>query len=112
LQKKLYIQASKSNIDNIVKIKDTFLKLPTKKVVKVNNIVNRSGPVKSKMKITTKRLLRKQTIILMDIIIAKIIVNQANDVIANINIRSKNLNSKTIADFIKLVDSRVIINTN
>jgi len=64
------------------------------------------------MKMTTKELLRKQVIILMDITIAKIIINQANSVIANINISFKNLNSKTIANFIKLVDSRVIINTN
>ena len=77
-----------------------------------SNIDNRSGLVKSKMKMTTKELLRKQVIILMDITIAKIIINQANSVIANINISFKNLNSKTIANFIKLVDSRVIINTN
>lgn len=38
--KKSYVQASKSNIENIIYIKDTFLKLPTKKVIKINNIVN------------------------------------------------------------------------
>jgi len=59
IAKKLYAQVLKSSINNIVKIKDTFPKLSTKKVVKVKNIINKSIPVKLKKKITTKELSRK-----------------------------------------------------
>ena len=48
----------------------------------------------------------------MDITITEIIINQANGIITNIIIGLKNSNFKTIADFVKLVDNRVIINTN
>ena len=61
---------------------------------------------------TPKGLLRKQVIITINITITKIIIKQANGIIANIIIGLKNSNFKTIADFIKLVDNRVIINTN
>ena len=99
-------------LKNIIKIKNTFPKLPTKKVVKVNDIVNKSSLVKLKKKITIKRPSRKQVIILIDITTAKIIVNQANSIIIIINTGLKNLNFKTIADFIKLVNNRVVININ
>jgi len=112
IAKKSYAQASKSSINNIVKIKDTFPKLPTKKVVKVNDIINKSGLIESKRKIITKELLRKQVIIPMNITTTEIIVNQANSVITNINTGLKNSNFKTIANFIKLVDNGVIININ
>ena len=112
IAKKSYAQASKSSINNIVKIKDTFPKLLTKKVVKVNDIINKSDLVESKRKMTTKELLRKQVIIPMNITTTEIIVNQANGIITNINTGLKNSNSKTIANFIKLVDNRVIININ
>ena len=112
IAKKSYAQASKSSINNIVKIKDTFPKLLTKKVVKVNDIINKSDLVESKRKMTTKELLRKQVIIPMNITTTEIIVNQANGIITNINTGLKNSNSETIANFIKLVDNRVIININ
>ena len=112
IAKKSYAQASKSSINNIVKIKDTFPKLLTKKVVKINDIINKSDLVESKRKMTTKELLRKQVIIPMNITTTEIIVNQANGIITNINTGLKNSNSKTIANFIKLVDNRVIININ
>jgi len=60
IAKKLYSQVSKSNINNIIKIKNTFPKLPTKKIVKVNNIVNKSGLVKLKKKMTIKGPLRNK----------------------------------------------------
>jgi len=61
---------------------------------------------------TIKRPSRKQVIILINITTAKIIVNQANSIIIIINTGLKNLNFKTIADFIKLVNNRVVININ
>ena len=38
--KNSYAQTSKSNIENIICIKDAFLKLSTMKVIKINNIIN------------------------------------------------------------------------
>jgi len=72
IEEKLYTQALKSSINNIVKIKNAFPKLSTKKIIKVNDIVNMSSSVKLKKKITIKELSRKQVIILMDITTTKL----------------------------------------
>jgi len=63
--KKFYAQTSKINIKDIIYIKNMFLTLTPKKIVEVNNIINKSSMVKPKIKITTKRPLKKQVIILM-----------------------------------------------
>ena len=63
--KKFYAQASKINIKDIIYIKNMFLTLTPKKIVEVNNIINKSSMVKPKIKMTTKGPLKKQVIILM-----------------------------------------------
>ena len=63
--KKLYTQALKINIKDIVYIKNIFLTLSPKKIVEVNNIINKSSTVKPKIKMTTKGPSRKQVIIPM-----------------------------------------------
>ena len=62
--KKLYAHAFKINVENIVYIKDIFLTLSPKKIVEVNNVI-KSSIVKLKIKMITKRSLRKQVIIPM-----------------------------------------------
>jgi len=37
---KTYIQASKNNMDDIIKIKDAFPKLPAKKIIEIHNMIN------------------------------------------------------------------------
>jgi len=64
--KKLYVQALKLNVEDIIHIKDAFLSLPLKKIMEVNNILNTSKLVKPHIKMTTKEPLRKQIIIPMD----------------------------------------------
>ena len=110
--KKLYAQASKSNIEDIIYIKDAFLSLPLKKIIEINNIINISKLVKSHIKITTKEPLRKQIIIPMDQSNMSVIVNNTNTFIRNINNCFHEHNSNIVTDFIRLKDYGVIITTN
>jgi len=99
--KNSYIQTSKSNIENIIYIKDIFSKLPTKKVIEINDIVNnKMGQAKPKINMTTKSLSRKQIIILISKNNSKVISNFANFHISNINRCFKKAKSNTITDFI------------
>jgi len=63
ISKKSYTQVSKSNIKDIVYIKDIFPKLSIKKVIEINDIVNKNGLTKSRKNMTIKGLSRKQVII-------------------------------------------------
>ena len=47
----------------ILKIKETFLKLPVKKIKNIQIIINCNGKSKPKLNITTKGLSRKQVIV-------------------------------------------------
>ena len=63
---KSYTQASKGNVDKIIKIKKVFPKLSSNKVLEVQEVINKSSfEGKLKFNITTKSLLYKQIIILM-----------------------------------------------
>ena len=54
--KKLYAQALKISIKDIIYIKDMFSTTSPKKIVKINNIINKLNSVKPKIKITKKNL--------------------------------------------------------
>ena len=61
---RLYIQASKDNIKEIIKIKNTFSKLSSNKIIKIYNITNNIGSKnKPIFNITTKSLFRKHRIV-------------------------------------------------
>ena len=52
-----YIQASKSNIKEIIEIKDTFPKLSSSKIIEIHNVTNNKGlKDKPKLNITTQGL--------------------------------------------------------
>ena len=74
--KKSYTQTSKSNVENIICIKDAFPKLPTKKVIDIVN--NKTGQAKPKINMTTKGPSRKQIIISMSENYSEVISNFAN----------------------------------
>ena len=77
--KKSYTQTSKSNVENIICIKDAFPKLPTKKVIEINDIVNnKTGQAKPKINMTIKGPSRKQIIISMSENNPEVISNFAN----------------------------------
>jgi len=74
-------------VEDIIHIKDVFLKLPTKKVIEINDIVNnKTGQAKPKINMTTKDPSRKQIIIPMSENNSEIISNFANFHIFNINV--------------------------
>jgi len=102
--KKLYVQVSRSNVEDIICIKDTFLKLPTKKVIEINDIVNnnKAGLVKPRINMTTKEPLRKQVIVIIHMSSNnfEVIGNFANIYITNINRCLKEALLDTVANFI------------
>ena len=85
--KNSYAYTSKSNVEKIICIKDAFLKLSTKKVIKIN--------------IITKDLLKKQIIISMSKNNSEVISNFTNFHILNIT-----------TDFIWVENNKIIITTN
>jgi len=95
-------QALRSNMEDIICIKNIFSKIPTKKVIEINNIVNNNkmNLKKPKINITTKSLSRKQIIILINTYNSEIIGNFANNHIANINGYLKKAKLATIAKLI------------
>ena len=83
--KKLYVQALKLNVDDIIHIKDTFPSLLSKKIVQVNNILNTSKSVKPQIKIIIKGPSKKQIIVPMSKTNTITIICNANTSISNIN---------------------------
>jgi len=65
LSNKSYAQASKSNINEIIKIKNAFPKLSSNKVFKIHNVITNSKKGKPKVNMITKSLSKKQVIISM-----------------------------------------------
>ena len=111
--KKSYAQASRSNVEDVICIKNTFPKLPTKKVIEINDIVNnKAGLKKPKINMTTKGPSRKQIIIPMNIYNSEIVGNFMNTHIANINRCLEEAKSATITDFIQVENNGIIITTN
>jgi len=98
--KKSYTQASEINIEDIIYIKDMFLTLTSKKIIEVNNIINKLSTVKPKIKMTTKGPLRKQVIIFMSKISSNVIGSNASFHINTINRHLREANSNNIADFL------------
>jgi len=62
-----YAQATKpsANTLEVLKIKETFLALNTKKINQINNIVKGNSKPKPQIQMTTKGPSRKQVIVLM-----------------------------------------------
>jgi len=81
---KSYVQASKRNINDIIKIKKAFLKLSFNKVLEVHNIINKAGNKdKPKFNMITKSLSYKQIIILMGTNNIERIINQVEKHVEN-----------------------------
>ena len=110
-----YAQASKSNINEIIKIKDTFPKLPPNKVLDIHNMIimsNSNNKGKPKLNMTTKGPSRKQIIVPMSMNNTEKVLANSNVHVANINRLLKGIKSKISADFIHSDNKGVIITTN
>ena len=114
LAPKSYVQASTiaSNIEQIIKIKNTFPSLDAKKINQIQNIVKGSPKPKPQIQITTKRPSRRQVIIPMNSNnIAKFMEESlSHDV--NINRMLKNVKTEVLIDFIRSDQANIIVVTN
>ena len=98
----------------MIKIKDTFPKLPSNKIIKIYNVTNNKGIKEGepKINIATKGLFRKQIIILMSTNNLEAIIVQANVHIANINRLLKNIKSNVSTNYVYFNNKETIITTN
>jgi len=110
--KKSYVQTSKISIKDIIHIKNMFSTILLKNIIEINNIINKSGIVKPKTKMTTKESSRKQVIILISEDNVKIIRSNANFYINSVDKLLKETNSNIIVDFIHIEKLSIIITTN
>jgi len=99
---KLYAQASKQNISTfeIIKIKETFPSIGTKKIDQINNIVKGILKLKPYIQMTMKGLSRKHIIILMSNDNNMKFMKNSSMHVANINRALRNVKSKVLVDFI------------
>ena len=110
----MYTQVSKqdTSISKVIKIKDTFPALNTKKIDQIHNIINSSPKTKSCIQMITKELSRKQIIIPMDSDNITKFMKNSSLYIANINQLLRNLKLEVLVNFIysDLIGVTVVIN--
>ena len=113
MKKPLYTQISKNDINKIIKIKDTFPKLSTNKVSKIQKVMNNvSKKNKLKLNITTKSSSRKQVIVFIGSNNSERVMNKTNAYISNINRLLKGIKSDISANFICTDNKDLLIITN
>ena len=97
----------------MLKIKETFLNLPNKKIEEMQKIINSlKDKSKPKINMTTKNPLRKQVIVPMNTDLAKKFIKDSSLHVVNINHALKAIKSNMIADFISVENKEIIITTN
>ena len=94
------ISSLSNNTREVLKIKETFPNLQTNKIDNIQRIIKGDGKPKPKLNMTTKRLSRKQIIVLINIDNRNKFVAKVNAHISNINRVLKNIKSDIKADFI------------
>jgi len=111
---KSYMQASKTSTStsDVLKIKETFLALNTKKIDQVNNIVNGQNKPKPRIKMTTKGPSRKQIIISMSSDNISTFMKNSSLNVANINRELQNAKTDVLVDYIRSDNTEIIIVTN
>lgn len=107
-----YAQASKTNIKNIIKIKDNFPKLSTKKIKEIHKVFNKFKKNKPRFNIMTKELSRKQIIVPMSSNNSEKFMMLFNKHVANINRAFKNIKLDIMTNFIRADNIRLTITTN
>ena len=110
--RKLYAQATSSNILDILKLKNNFPKLLAKKIKGIYRIINNKDKVKPWLNMTTKGPFRKQVIVLMSKFNINNILALANKHVTNINRTLKNIKSNVTVNFIYLDNSGITIVSN
>ena len=104
---------TKGKVENILKVKEAFLKLVPKKIIEIHNIAQGiSHKACPKLNMTTKGPSRKQVIISISQDNSNIVISCANKHIFNINRLLKSTKSNVTADFIQFDSIGIIITTN
>jgi len=107
-----YTQATNA-VASILKIKEVFLALPNKKILKIHDMAFPKPDNKGRrIQHTTKGPSRKQAIVPISNNIKDIIMGEANTHIFQINMLLKSIKSMTRAEFIYLCPEGISINTN
>jgi len=110
--KQSYAQTVNSKITNSLKLKEDYPNLLAKKIKNIYKIINNSDKAKSQIKITTKGLLCKQTIVSMGKNnITKFMASSSNYVI-NLNRALKNIKSEVMVDYVYSEPISITIVTN
>jgi len=100
LNRHIYAQASLMSVKKVLKMKENFPNLSSKKIVEIHKTINNLNKTKPYINITTKRPLQRQIIVLIrNGNISKVILSMDNHILENINRKPKNLKSD-IADFV------------
>ena len=109
---KLYAQALSLITSEILKIKETFPKLQTRKFDNIHKIISSVGKPKPKLNMMTKSSSKKQVIILMSNENKTRFMESFSSHIANLNRVLKNIKSDVMADFVCMNQASIIIVTN
>ena len=109
---KSFVQAARCNAKNILKLREAFPKLPTKKIIEMNNVGLGKSSSKPKLQITTKGPSRKNVLLPMNASDRKSILNAANTHIGQINGLLKSYKSHINIDCIRETDTGIMVTTN
>ena len=107
-----YAQVVGPSISNILKLKDNFPNLLTKKIENIQRIIDNSNKTKYHIKMTTKDPSWKQIIIPMSKENGNKFMESTSIYIANINRALKNIKSSVLADYTWKNSTSIIIVTN
>ena len=106
------ISTSTNSTREVLKIKETFPNLPTKKIKNIQRIISSKDKTKPKLHITMKGLFHKQVIIPMSNDNKTKFMLDLSSHIININRALKNIKSEIKADFVWSKQSDIVITTN
>ena len=111
---KSYTQASKNIVSTaeVLKIKKIFPTLNAEKIDQVNNIINGSSKLKSRIQTTTKGPSRKQVIILMSKENVNMFIKNSSLHVLSMNWQFRNAKSEILIDYIwaELLGITVVMN--
>ena len=109
-----YAQASKqtTNTSKVLKMKEAFSAIDTKKIDQINNIVKSNLKLKHRIQMTTKGPSRKQVIVPMSSENNNNFMKNSATYIANINRHLRNAKSEVLVDYIHLDSLGISIITN
>ena len=110
--RKLYAQATSSNILDILKLKNNFPNLLAKKIKEIQRIINNKNKMRPQLNMITKGPSKKQVIVPMSKVNINNILTLANKHVTNINRALKNIKSNILVNFIHLDKLGIIIASN